>query len=126
MARPRRAAKDIRYPFDINVRAIAIGVYLRRAWSKHAVDPFRPAFRKVALRVSRVAPEVLGRAELCRVHEYGKDSRVILGLRSPDERKVPLVQVAHSRNEPDRPVSTAHLPHESLHLCDRLYNAHNA
>ncbi len=58
--------------------------------------------RDVVAEAARIAVEVLGGAELQRVDEDRRRDRSRLGARALDERKMPGVQRAHGRHQPDR------------------------
>ena len=57
---------------------------------------------RVAIRIARIASEVLARPELDRVHENADDHDIVLASRELDQTQVPGMQGAHRRHEPNR------------------------
>ena len=68
------------------------------------VGPGLGADEQVALERPRVVRDVLGVAELQRVHEDADRHHVALGAGPRHERAVPVVQRAHGRHQPDHPA----------------------
>ena len=72
----------------------------------------------VAVKVARVALEVLGGAKLRGVHKVGDHDAVVLGGGADDEALVALVEVAHGGDEANGQALAAPLAHLLADLGD--------
>ena len=84
---------------DVDPGREAFRVHLRSGRREEDVDARLLGELRVALLVSRVAVEVLVRAELRRIHEQARNDDVVLLACRGEQRQVTGVERAHRRNE---------------------------
>ena len=97
-----RPAKPLREILLVDVDGVPRKVHVLRRREEDRRRARCAAFREVRLLVPRILLIVLARTELHGVHEDADYDLIRpLPLRLRDERKMPLVQVAHRRDERD-------------------------
>lgn len=85
----------------IDLVLLRLGVEVGFGWREEHGNAGFAQLRAVGLEGAGVLVEVLVRPELQTVDEDAGDDRVAMGLRLPHQGNVPLVQVAHGRDEDD-------------------------
>ena len=99
-----RTAEAVGEPPDVDGGSRFLGVHLVHRGREEQVDAFGRCRGRIASLVTRVAGEILVRAELRRVHEERDDDEIALAAAARMERPVTRVERAHGRHQPDRLV----------------------
>ena len=86
--------------------------------------PDSPQTTRSLFERARVVRDVLGVAELERVHEDAHDHQVAFGTSPIDQRRVPVVQRAHGGNQADHPTGSPGLVQHGTTGGDRLDDLH--
>ena len=122
MPRAMFPLKRLRYAPHIYPRVKPRRVHLVHRGREYQVHARRLQFRQVRIHIARVRRKVFARRKLRGVNEYADRDRGILSPRPPNQRHMPLMQIAHRWHKAQRHPRP---PMRRPELGYRLDNAHH-
>src|SRR5574340_504547 len=84
----------------LDIHLLRLGVELRHRWGEHNIRQ-PPELLAVFRESTRITGEILARPELERIDENAHDHALAMASRQANQREMPVMQVAHGRNEGD-------------------------